>query len=151
MSMVRVVVPFLQGKRRFHLTKGRSWSVVEHLILTAVVAESSTVDHLSQLANLPRQIVIESLLRLMHAGWIQISQTSDGILFHSTVQGQEAAERDELPTSQKPIVRPMSLMIDQVSGTVYRRREMPLFERHVLERRGNQERLIINMVGASEH
>jgi cardiolipin synthase A/B len=142
MSMIRVAVPFLQGKRRFHLTKGRAWSVVEHLILASVVESSATATRLAELSKLPRQVVIESLLRLMHAGWVQISQTREGILFNTTTQGREAANREELPSIQKPFARPMNLMIDQITGTVYRRREMPLFERHVLEKRSKQDRLV---------
>jgi phosphatidylserine/phosphatidylglycerophosphate/cardiolipin synthase-like enzyme len=142
MSMIRVVIPFLQGKRRFHLIKGRPWSVVEHLILAAVVEKPVTAGRLSELSKLPRQVVIESLLRLMHAGWIEISQSTEGILFRPNDQGKEASGRDELPTLQKPTTRPMNLMIDQVTGMVYRRREMPLFEKHVLEQRGNRERFV---------
>lgn len=142
MSMIRIVVPFLQGKRRFHLTKGRAWSVVEHLILASVVENSATATRLAEISLLPRQVVIESLLRLMHAGWVQISQAREGILFNATDQGREAAGREELPSIRKPIARPMNLMIDQITGTVYRRREMPLFERHVLEKRSKQDRLV---------
>jgi cardiolipin synthase A/B len=142
MSMIRIVIPFLQGKRRFHLLKGRPWSVVEHLILAAVVEKATTAGRLSELSKLPRQVVIESLLRLMHAGWIEISQSTEGILFRPSKQGKEAAGRDELPSLQRPMTRPMNLMIDQVTGMVYRRREMPLFEKHVLQQRANRERLV---------
>jgi cardiolipin synthase len=86
--------------------------------------------------------VIESLLRLMHAGWIEITQSSEGIVFRSNEQGKEAAKREELPNLQRPTTRSMNLMIDQVTGTVYRRREMPLFEKHVLNQRANRERLV---------
>ncbi len=142
MSMVRVVIPFLQGKRRFHLTKGRAWSIVEHLILATIVKSPTTATHLANHSQLPRQVVIESLVRLMHAGWVQITQVEEGIVFHPTEQGKRASEREELPSLQRPIARPMSLMIDQVTGTVFKRREMLLFEKHVLEKRANQERMI---------
>jgi hypothetical protein len=36
MSTVRVAIPVFFGKRKFYLDKGRSWSVVEHLILAAL-------------------------------------------------------------------------------------------------------------------
>src|ERR1700720_4516436 len=78
----------------------------------------------------------------MHAGWIEISQSNDGIVFRPNEQGTEAANRDELPSLQKPTTRPMNLMIDKITGTVYRRREMPLFEKHVLQQRENRERFV---------
>jgi phosphatidylserine/phosphatidylglycerophosphate/cardiolipin synthase-like enzyme len=78
----------------------------------------------------------------MHAGWVQISQTREAIIFHATDRGLEAAGRDELPSIQKPFSRPMRLMIDQITGTVYRRREMPLFEKHVLQEREKHERFV---------
>ena len=133
MSIVRVVVPFKQGKRRFHLLKGRPWSVVEHLLLSALASASATAKGLEERSLLPRQVVFEALLRLMHSGWVQISQTSGGIIFHSTASGKDASLNEELPSVQRPIARPMNLIIDQVAGGVYRRREIPLFEKHILQ------------------
>ena len=37
MSVVRVAIPMLRGKRRFHIDKGRPWSIVEHVVLAALV------------------------------------------------------------------------------------------------------------------
>ncbi|OSI69636.1 hypothetical protein BSZ21_13040 [Bradyrhizobium canariense] len=142
MSIVRVVVPFKQGKRRFHLLKGRPWSVVEHLMLAALASASATAKDLEERSLLPRQVVIEALLRLMHSGWVQISQTNEGIIFHSTSSGKDASLNEELPSVQKPIARPMNLIIDQVAGGVYRRREIPLFERHILQAQLKNEQAV---------
>jgi cardiolipin synthase len=74
MSVVRVAVPVLKGKRKFFLEKGRPWSVVEQVFLVALVNQPATVDTLAQDANVPRRLVLEALIRLMRAGWVELHQ-----------------------------------------------------------------------------
>jgi phosphatidylserine/phosphatidylglycerophosphate/cardiolipin synthase-like enzyme len=142
MTLLRIAIPVTKGKRRFHLDKGRTWSVVEHLILTALTTKSSTALVLADEANLPRRVVLESLIRLMEAGWVELAQRSDGIVFSATQAGKSVASRDELPTNPKRIARWMNFITDRLTGTVYRSRELPIFEKHVLEQRAQQENFI---------
>lgn len=144
MTITRVAIPVLRGKRRFHLTKGRSWSVVEHLVLIMLAKRSGTATEIAKEAQLPRRLVLESITRLMHASWVELSQTNDGIIFRASSKGHEAAQSDELRGHPKPTTRSINLIIDQVTGMIYRRRELTLFEKHLLEEREKQgqERII---------
>ncbi|MGK9055252.1 phospholipase D-like domain-containing protein [Neorhizobium petrolearium] len=142
MSVVRVALPVFRGKRRFHLLKGRPWSPIEHLILQALVSEPRTAATLSELSALPRRVVIEALIRLMRADWVEVSPQPAGTLFRATPGGREKAPLDDLPNFPKPISRWMTFVIDRITGTTFRRGEFPVFERHVVEQRAQHESIV---------
>ena len=141
-NVVRVAVPLLKGKRRFFLAKGRPWSLAEHVFLAALAAKPRTVDELADLGDVPRRFVLESLIRLMRAGWVVLRQESRGVVFSATKAGQTVVSDDELPQISKAISRWMNFVIDKLTGTLYRSRELPFLERHVVEQRATRERLV---------
>lgn len=142
MNVVRVAIPLLKGKRRFFIAKGRPWSLIEHVFLAALVAKPRTVEELATEANVPRRLVLEALIRLMRAGWVSLSQESKGVIFSASKSGQAVVEDDELPQVSKIISRWMNFVIDKLTGTLYRSREMPFMERHIVEQRAARERLV---------
>lgn len=142
MSVVRVAVPLLKGKRRFFLAKGRPWSLVEHVLLAALVAKPRTVDELASAGDVPRRLVLEALIRLMRAGWVVLKQESKGVVFSATKSGQAVVDDEELPQVSKATSRWMNFVIDKLTGTIYRSRELPFLERHIVEQRAARERLV---------
>jgi cardiolipin synthase len=142
MTLVRVAIPLAKGKRRFHLDKGRPWSVVEHALLAAVAAEPHSVADLASKSNLPRRLVLEILIRLMRAGWVVLDQRIESTLFSASASGLAVVGLDELPNAPKRIKRWMNFVIDKVTGTLYRGREFPFYERRVLVQRAERERLV---------
>jgi hypothetical protein len=142
MNLVRVAVPLLKGKRRFFLAKGRPWSLVEHVFLAALVAKPRTVDELAAAGDVPRRLVLEALIRLMRAGWVVLSQESRGVVFSATKSGATVVGDEELPQVSKTTSRWMNFVIDKLTGTLYRSRELPFLERHVVAQRATRERLV---------
>ena len=142
MSIVRIAIPVFRGKRRFHLDKGRAWSVIEHLVLTALAKEHSTAEALAEKSKLPRRIVIEAIIRLMEAGWVQLAQKAEGIIFSATSRGKSVSEKEELPANLRRIARWRSFVTDRITGAVFRSRELSVFEKHVLEKRAQQEAFV---------
>jgi cardiolipin synthase len=142
MSIVLVAIPLLKGKRRFHFQKGRPWSLIEHVFLAAVVNKPRTVDDLATIANVPRRLVLEALIRLMRAGWVVLSQNSEGVIFSATKAGKEVVDDEELPQVSKNTSRWMNFVIDKITGTLYRSRELPFLERHRVQERAEQECLV---------
>lgn len=142
MSVIRVAVPVLRGKRRFHLLKGRPWSPVEHLILQALAREPRTAANLAALSSLPRRLVIEALIRLMRADWVEVAPRPSGTLFRATPGGKDKAFLDELPSVPKAISRWMTFVIDRITGATFRRGELPIFEKHVVEERAQRETIV---------
>jgi cardiolipin synthase len=137
-----VAIPVFRGRRKFHLDKGRSWSVVEHIVLTALAQQPRSAAQLSADGNLPRRLVIEVLVRLMRAGWVEFSQTKEGVTFRASPRGAVIANADDLPVPSKRIARWMPFVIDRITGTIYRSRELPVFEKHIVEQRAARERLV---------
>jgi phosphatidylserine/phosphatidylglycerophosphate/cardiolipin synthase-like enzyme len=142
MSVVRVAIPLLKGKRRFFIAKGRPWSLVEHVFLAALVQRPRAVNDLATEGNVPRRLVLEALIRLMRAGWVAVTQDAKGVTFSSTATGQSVVDDEELPQVAKSTSRWMNFVVDKITGTVYRSRELPFLERHVVEERAKRERLV---------
>jgi cardiolipin synthase A/B len=142
MSVVRVAIPLVKGKRRFFLAKGRPWSVVEHVFLAALAIKPRTVDELASAGNVPRRLVLEALIRLMRAGWVDLLQESKGVVFSISKAGREVVDDGELPQVTRTMSRWMNFVIDRLTGTLYRSRELPFFEKHVVQERAERERLV---------
>lgn len=142
MSVVRVAIPLMKGKRKFFLEKGRPWSLAEHVLLAALTNKPRTVGDLAVAGDVPQRLVLEALIRLMRAGWVTLQQESKGVVFSATAAGHSVVGDEELPKLAKTTSRWMNFVIDKVTGTLYRSREMPFVEQHVVERRAARERLV---------
>lgn len=142
MTVVRVAVPVLQGKRKFHFDKGRPWSVLEKVVLVALAKEDSTASDLARRANVPRRLIVESLIRLMRAGWIQMIECNTGVVFQPTQSGLAAVVSDELPSITRRMKRGMTFIVEQISGGVFRSRELPYLHKSVVEERAAREPIV---------
>lgn len=142
MSIVRVALPVFRVARKFHIEKGRPWSILEQLLLSSLVAAPATVDRLAKAGDIHPRLVIESLIRLMRAGWVELSQGPDGVRFSASPIGLVAAAADELPAPTKRITRWMSFAVDRLTGTVFRKRDLLLLEKHVVEERARTESVV---------
>lgn len=142
MSVVRVAVPVLHGRRKFHFDKGRPWSVIEHVMLVALINNASTAAELADSGNLPKRVVIEALVRLMRAGWVEMLQKGTVVTFHATQNGAAAATLNELPNVPRRLSRNMNFVIDQITGTIYRSREFPFLHTYAVEERAQRETIV---------
>jgi cardiolipin synthase A/B len=142
MSIIRVAIPVKKGKRKFYLAKGRPWSLVEHVLLAALVSRPRNVEDLSKDASLPRRLVLEALIRLMRAGWVELVQEPKEVIFNASDAGKSVVDNEELPQVSKNISRWMNFVIDGITGTVYRSRELPFIERHIVADRSKRECLV---------
>lgn len=143
MTVVRVAVPVLQGKRTFHFDKGRPWSVLERVVLMALAHEDMNASELAQQADVPRRLIVESLIRLMRAGWIQMIERNTGVIFQPTQSGLlAAAASDELPSVTRRMKRGMTFIVEQISGGVFRSRELPYLHKNVVQERAAREPIV---------
>jgi phosphatidylserine/phosphatidylglycerophosphate/cardiolipin synthase-like enzyme len=132
MSVVQVAFPVLRGKRRFKIEKGRRWSIVEHLLLQAVSKKPESARALEKAARLPRRVIVEAFVRLMRAGWVEMISTREGTEFEATPIGRIQAKADDLPTFPLVQHRWLGFNVDQVTGTVFRGRELRLVHQNDL-------------------
>ena len=146
MTTVHVIFPVLRGTRRFFVEKGRRWSVIEHLLLDAVAKQPASAADLAQRSGLPRRVVIEALIRLMRATWVEIHATPAGPIFKATSLGQAKAPLPQLPAATTIEPHWRSFAIEQITGGVFRGRELDLRSRAKLPK-PNDEQAVIQLPG----
>jgi cardiolipin synthase A/B len=133
MSVVRVALPVLEGRRRFHFDKGRPWTVLEHLLLAALVEKPTAAGELAKRGDIPHRLAVDSLIRLMRAGWIEMVQKSTGVIFQITQAGLGAVISDTLPSASRRLSRKINFVVEQVTGAVFRTRELPYLHTHLVQ------------------
>jgi cardiolipin synthase len=127
MKTIQVVFPVLRGTRRFFVEKGRRWSVIEHLLLDAVCRQPSSAADLAAKSGLPRRVIVEALIRLMRAGWVEITATTSGpMIFKATPLGTVKAPSEQLPAATVTEPKWRGFAIEQVTGGVFRSRELDI-------------------------
>lgn len=124
MSTVRVLLPVLKGRIFFVVDKGRHWSVIEHLLLEALVRRGWTSEDLSQQGAIPRRVVVEAVVRLMRAGWAELLLEEGGVKFRATALGGAAAMQPELPRLADLRRRPTNYVLDTVCGEIFRNKDV---------------------------
>jgi cardiolipin synthase A/B len=112
------------------------------VILAAIAEGPKTAAQLAVEGDLHRRLVIEVIIRLMRAGWVELYQAAEGITFNVSTAGKVAAGSSELPDTSKRISRWMNFVIDRLTGTLYRSRELPFYHKHVIADRSPNERLV---------
>jgi cardiolipin synthase len=142
MSNVRVAIPLYRGKRKFHLEKGRRWSIVEHLVLAALAEQAQSVADLAAAGQMHERLVIEMLIRLMRAGWVELQPTPTELLFAASVAGKLAAAKPELPAAATPVARWMNFVVDRITGTIFKPRELPFLHRNSILERAQREAIV---------
>jgi len=124
MKTVKVFLPVLRGRISFIVDRGRHWSVVEHLLLDALTRREWSMSTLAEHGKLPRRVVIEALVRLMRAGWVELSVEKGDVNFRATEIGKMAAKHDELPKLSDLQKRPTNYILDMVCGEIFRNRDL---------------------------
>ncbi|MEY9365225.1 cardiolipin synthase [Bradyrhizobium yuanmingense] len=145
MSLIRVAIPVLQGRRKFHFDKGRPWTVLEHLLLCELDRGPTSVHALRERACIPERVIIEALIRLMRAGWVEMMQSPAAVHFQITPEGQVVKEYDQLPMAPRRLSRNMTFVIDQITGTLFRSRDLPFVHEHVVDKREEQGEPIVRI------
>ncbi len=142
MKVVRVAVPVLHGRCKFFFEKGRPWSVIEHVLLESLAKKRYTMSELANAGRLPYRLAIEAVVRLMRAGWVEMVERGSSVHFRATAGGNVAATYDELPNAPRQLSRYINFVVDQITGTVYRRRELPFFPQHMVEQMAEKEKIV---------
>lgn len=124
MTGVVVTFPVLRGANRFLFQIGRRWSVVEHLLLHSAAANPAAASVFAARSGLPRRVVLEAFIRLMRAGWVEMSTVDGKLIFRATAKGAELADYEQLPAATTKQSRWRAYQIEQVTGGVFRTREL---------------------------
>ncbi|MBR2174086.1 hypothetical protein [Sphingopyxis sp.] len=142
MSNIRVAIPVYRGKRKFHLEKGRRWSIVEHLVLAALAEKPQGVADLAEAGRMHQRLVIEILIRLMRAGWVELRSSPTELVFAASAAGAAAAGKAEMPSAATPVARWMNFVVDRTTGTVFKPRELPFLHKNAVIERELREAVV---------
>jgi phosphatidylserine/phosphatidylglycerophosphate/cardiolipin synthase-like enzyme len=126
----RVAIPVHFATLTMYLEKGRRWNAVEHMLLYAVCEEPMSALQLSVVSKMELRLVIEVMIRLMRAGWVELESSPEGFRFQATSAGKVNVEKDELPVITSPKKRRASFVIERATGSIFRARDFTLYNRH---------------------
>jgi hypothetical protein len=86
---VRVVayVPVFKLRADYIVRQGRTWSAFEHMVLWKLAQQRATSLELAELAGVPLRLVVECLIELIGAGWVDIHTSGNVVAFEATTTG----------------------------------------------------------------
>ena len=112
------LLPVYRGTLYVHLERGLHWSVVEHLVLVALCKRPFSTLELTSYANLPQNVVVEVVMRLMRAGWVETTTDDTGTRFKASAAGDRESKKDSLTPIVRHITKNLHFAVDRVTGTV---------------------------------
>jgi hypothetical protein len=119
-------VPLYRNAVSYLVNIGRRWSLLEQLLLIELGDRRRTVKELALLASLPERLIVEALINLMQAGWIEVVSTGDTVVFDTTVIGKRRSSEPDLPVKLYRDVRWISLCCERLTGSWHRSDEFDL-------------------------
>ncbi|EPK7409163.1 phospholipase D-like domain-containing protein [Klebsiella aerogenes] len=152
-----ILLPLYRGVAHLRIEKGEQWSDIEHMVLFSVFRERSTLQRLKEETRLSQSMLIEILIRLMRAGWIELLEEKPVILFCITDYGLSVVVKDKLPAITKEIKKSVHFAIDMLSGGVHLANTFPHLlspnkaHRFLNPHAGDDDLTILNSIINSEH
>lgn len=114
-----ILLPLYKGVANLRIEKGEQWSDIEHIVLFTLLEENRTLQRLKELTNLSQSMLIEILIRLMRAGWLELLEQKPAMYFSITDHGRGVVEKEKLPAITKEINKTVHFVIDLLSGEVH--------------------------------
>lgn len=105
---------------------GRRWSIIEHMLLIESTVAKRTASELAVSSNLPQRLVIEALINLLRANWIEVRSDNQRIYFAATPAGQRHAKEKTLPDRLQKDVRWDSVCAERLTGHWMRAEDLDL-------------------------
>lgn len=95
---------------------GRRWSLIEHMLLIECTVAKHTASELAVLSNVPHRLVVEALINLLRANWIEVRSDDDKIYFAATPAGIRRAKETTLPERLQKDIRWDSVCVERLTG-----------------------------------
>jgi hypothetical protein len=100
----------------YQVRQGRSWTPLEHLLLWRLSEGRHTTETLAAETAIPVRIVVEALINLMQAGWVNIAAAGEQLRFEASELGIKVLKSRELPPETNLRKRGMTLLMDRVGN-----------------------------------
>lgn len=147
---VLIAIPVFRIACKVGIDRGRVWSVVDELILWAITRQSKSINALAESADLPPQMIIASIARLMRFRLVEITVSEGSIAFRASPFGfKSVSSGNPLPFYPKRISRRVSFVIDWATGDFFPSRQVRLMTPYKIEeaRRAGEEVRVVSVDG----
>jgi DNA-binding MarR family transcriptional regulator len=124
--MTTFFLPLMKVGVAYAVSAGRRWSVLEHMLLAELAREQHSVKQLASLADLPSRMIVEALIALLRANWVEVRADAKGVRFSATPIGRKRIEEKDLPVKTSRDIRWTSLCFDGNTGSWLRSEELKL-------------------------
>lgn len=114
--MKYLYVPLYRMAVSYLYSFGRRWSLIEHMLLIESTVAKHTASELAVIANVPHRLVVEALINLLRANWIEVRSDNDKIYFAATPAGQRHAKERTLPERLQKDIRWDSVCVERLTG-----------------------------------
>ena len=145
-----IAIPVFRIACKVGIDRGRAWSVIDETVLWAVTRQSKSIASLAEEADLPRQIIVASIARLMRFRLVEVVVTDGGVAFRASPYGfKTISSGDALPFFPKRLSRSVSFVIEWATGDFFQTREIKLLSPNRLDlaRRVENEVRVISVEG----
>lgn len=112
-----IAIPVFRLSCKVGIDRGRAWSIVDEMMLWATAAKPRSIAQLSAESNLPRQIVVASIARMMRFRLVELTIKDNNAKFQTSAYGREIVESGRpLPFFPKRELRRVSFVIERATG-----------------------------------
>ena len=112
-----IAIPAFRLSCKVGIDKGRAWSVVDELMLWATARQPRSIAQLATESNLPRQLVVASIARMMRFRLVELTVRNNSAAFQASAYGREIVESGRpLPFFPKRELRRVSFVIERATG-----------------------------------
>src|ERR1700710_1832870 len=87
-----IAIPAFRLSCKVGIDKGRAWSVVDELMLWATARQPRSIAQLATESNLPRQLVVASIARMMRFRLVELTVRNNSAAFQASAYGREIVE-----------------------------------------------------------
>ncbi len=134
MSML-IAIPVFRIGCKVEIDRGRVWSVVDEVVLWAITQQPKSISALSQESNLPSQVIIASVARMMRFRLVEVILDANDVAFRASDYGFKVVSSGaQLPSFPKRISRRVNFVIERASGEFFPTRQIRVMSKFDLER-----------------
>ncbi len=143
-----IAIPAFRLSSKVIINKGRAWSVFDELILWALSKRPLSIATLAREANLPRQLVVASLARMMRFRLVELEVSARDALFRASAYGMETVkEGRSLPFFPKQETRRVSCVIERATGGFFPTGQVRIGSLHALNGDPDNDKRIVTVAG----
>lgn len=145
---VLIAIPVLRLSCKVGIDRGRAWSIVDEMLLWATAAKPRSIAQLSTESNLPRQIVVASIARMMRFRLVELQVKDNTAKFQTSAYGREIVESGRpLPFFPKRELRRVSFVIERATGGFFPSGQVRVRSEFALKQEADPDKRVLVVQG----